>query len=291
MNRRRLLLGAVALAACRAGRPCGAGGALAALVEVGLVVGDRGCVAVPPGPVPAQPARRARAAEAAAARPASSTTSTTTTVTLSRPPPSLARRTSSSRGVGRVGQAAQHRRRCRLGHLVEQAVGAQHVAVAVVRDDRQHVDRHVVVDAEHPGEDVALRVDRRLLGRQAALAHQVGDQAVVGGELLELAAARGGRPGSRRRWRWPGSARPARRRPAAMATIVVPMPARSGSPLPASVDGGVGGLDGVDQPVDRVAGRSDSVERLARDREAISPPRWPPMPSATTQRPTSSLAR
>ena len=213
MNRRGLLLGrrrlggvaGAGLAACAGGRGAPRRGR--------PVVGDRGAGGGAAGPRCPPSRRAARPAEAAAARPASSTTSTTTTVTLSRPPPSLARRTSSLRGVGRVGEAAQHRGDRRLGHLVEQAVGAQHEAVAVVGHDRHAVDRHVVVDAEHPGEDVALRVDRGLLGRQAALAHEVGDQAVVVGELLELVAAPGGRRGSRRRWRWPGSARPARRRP------------------------------------------------------------------------------
>ena len=82
---------------------------------------------------------------------------------------------------------AQHAGDAALGHLVEQAVGAQHVAVAGVRIDREHVDRHLVVHAEDAGDDVALRVHRRLLGRQAALAHHLGDQAVVGRDLVELA--------------------------------------------------------------------------------------------------------
>ena len=49
------------------------------------------------------------------------------------------------------------------------------------------VDRHPVVDAEDTGDDVALRVHRRFLGRQGALADEVGDQAVVVGELVEVA--------------------------------------------------------------------------------------------------------
>ncbi len=58
----------------------------------------------------------------------------------------------------------------------------------MVRLDAERVDRHVVVDAEDPGHDVALRVDGGLLGAEAALADEVGDQAVVDGELVELAA-------------------------------------------------------------------------------------------------------
>src|SRR5690606_10341734 len=90
-------------------------------------------------------------------------------------------------GVLRVLGRGQHRGDGRLRDLVEQAVGAEHEAVAVVGVDREDVDGHLVVDAEDPGDDVALRVHGRLLGRQAALAHQVGHQAVVGGHLVELA--------------------------------------------------------------------------------------------------------
>ena len=89
--------------------------------------------------------------------------------------------------LARVAHPAQHGGDGRLGHLVEETVRAQQVPVAVVRVDHEHVDGDAVVHAQHAGDDVALRVDRRLLGREAALAHQVGDQAVVGGELVELA--------------------------------------------------------------------------------------------------------
>ncbi len=107
---------------------------------------------------------------------------------LSRPPPSLARRTSSSRGVDGFVEAAEGGDHPVLIHLVEESVAADQVAVA---DDGLHlpgVDGHGPVDAQGPGEDVALRVALGLLGRDAALPDQAGHQAVVLGELLDALA-------------------------------------------------------------------------------------------------------
>ena len=66
-------------------------------------------------------------------------------------------------GVVGIGEPAQHRGDAILLHLVEEAVGAQHVAVAGVGDDRVVVDPGDGVDAEGPGDDVALRVGAGLL--------------------------------------------------------------------------------------------------------------------------------
>ena len=51
------------------------------------------------------------------------------------------------------------------------------------------VDLDVRRDAQGPGEDVALRVHRGLGAREAALAFEGGHQAVVLGDLGELAVA------------------------------------------------------------------------------------------------------
>ena len=143
----------------------------------------------------------ASAADAASATPPSSTTSTTTTVMLSRPPPSLARRTSSS--AASVGSS---RRRSTL--LIWSAPTSlnrpsEQSRKRSPRDgiDRPQVDVDRLVDAEHPRDDVALRVDLGLLGGDAPLAHEVGDDAVVLGELRERAVAEEVRRGCRRRWR------------------------------------------------------------------------------------------
>ena len=100
------------------------------LVEVGLVVDDRGWWRCRPlSPVPAQP-EAPSAAEAAAASAGvvdqldHHDRHVVAVAVLAGQPHQLVR------GVGRVGQAAQHRGDGRLGHLVEQAVGAQHVAAS-----------------------------------------------------------------------------------------------------------------------------------------------------------------
>ena len=129
------------------------------------------------------------AAAAVIAASSSSTTSTTITVMLSRPPLSSAWRTSSLAGLLRVGQTAQRRLDTRFVDLVEQPVAAQHEAVAGVRDDGASVDADVGADAERPREDVALRVRPRLFRRDRSFANPVFDEAVVFGELLELAVA------------------------------------------------------------------------------------------------------
>ena len=74
-----------------------------------------------------------------------------------------------------------------VGHLVEEAVAAQQVAVARERRHLPRVDADLAVDAERAGEDVALRVHLRLLVRERALAHHALDEAVILGHLDERA--------------------------------------------------------------------------------------------------------
>ena len=148
-------------------------------------------------------------------------------------------------GLRRVVEAAQHAADLVGAHLVEQAVGAEEEPVAGDGVDRPQVDVDGLVDAEHPGDDVALRVDLRLLGGDPPLAHEVGHHAVVLGELHERAVAEevgaavahvgdergaaGGRRPRRRRRQASGSGSSGM---SARATTVVPMPRRFGSASP-----------------------------------------------------------
>ena len=120
---------------------------------------------------------------------------------LSRPPPLVGQPHQLGGRLGRVVQAAQHAADLVGADLVEQAVGAEEEPVAGDRVDRPQVDVDRVVDAEHPRHDVALRVDLRLLGGDAPLAHEVGDDAVVLGELRERTVAEQVARGCRPRWR------------------------------------------------------------------------------------------
>jgi hypothetical protein len=118
------------------------------------------------------------------------------------------------------------------------------------------------VHAEDAGDDVALRVHGRLFGRQAALAHHLGHQAVVGRDLVELAvgvavAARVADVGDGQH----------------LGRLVVDdrqrhdrraHPGQLGILDPRVVDGGVGGLDRLDQAVD-AAMDEGSAHGLAGD--------------------------
>ena len=112
-------------------------------------------------------------------------TSSTITVMLSRPPASLA---SSTSVVGRllgVGGAGEHGADLAVVDLVEQAVGADEVAVAGAGRRLPGVDLDVGLDAEGPGHDVALRMEAGLVGGDLARRHQVLHVGVVAGDLLE----------------------------------------------------------------------------------------------------------
>ena len=132
-----------------------------------------------------------------------------------------------------------------------------------------------LVDAEGPGEDVALRVDRGLLLAELAAAAQVLDQAVVLAELDQLAVAEQVDAGVADVD--PGDllvlgARFTR----AMATSVVPMPAEVVVVGGAGEDAPVGLLHRLDHGVD--GGLGDDAPRG-------SPPRWPRPPRRPGGRP------
>ena len=108
---------------------------------------------------------------------------------LSRPPPSLARRTSSAA----ASDGSSSRRSALViwsvpTSLKRPSLHRRH-AVAGHGVDRPEIDVDGLVHAEHPGDDVALRMDLRLLGGDPPVAHEVGHHAVVLGELHERAVA------------------------------------------------------------------------------------------------------
>ena len=85
-----------------------------------------------------------------------------------------------SRTSSAIGAGVDHRR---------QAVRAEQEDVPVLGLDGERVDVDVGVGAERAGDHRALRVDLRLLRRQLAAPHELGDERVVVGQLLELAVA------------------------------------------------------------------------------------------------------
>ena len=108
-----------------------------------------------------------------------SSTSTTITVMLSRPPAALAAATSASAAAWGSDDLAQDRRDVGVGHLVDEAVAAQHEPVAADQRQGPPVDAHVGFDAEGPGDDVAARMDAGLVLTDVAGGDQFLDVAVI----------------------------------------------------------------------------------------------------------------
>ncbi len=104
-----------------------------------------------------------------------------------------------ARGVGRVDERAhggveivvlgQRARDRRVVDEAAEAVRAEQDHVARARGRRPDVDVDLPVGPERPRDDRALRVLGRLLGRQRARAHPLGDQRMVVREAREHAAA------------------------------------------------------------------------------------------------------
>ena len=81
-----------------------------------------------------------------------------------------------------------------VAHHGGQTVGADQQAVTRPRVDRVEIDVDVGVDPERSGDDRASRVYLGFCGREPAFTHELLDQAVVFGELLEHAVADAVRP-------------------------------------------------------------------------------------------------
>ena len=138
----------------------------------------------------------------AGVRASPSTSSNRTAVMLSSPPPRFA--ALDERLRRRVEVAAVRRDelldRLAVDHVGE-PVGAEQEDVAGLAPDRERVDVDVGVGAERARDHRALRVHLGLLRRELAAAHELGDERVVVGELLELRRRGAGRRASRRRGR------------------------------------------------------------------------------------------
>ncbi len=149
-----------------------------------------------PRPPPRAAPRRSRR------QPLASATSNSTAVMLSSPPRSFAALISARVAARRSWRFCATMRGDRLGvdHRRE-PVGAEQEEVARSRLDREHVDVDVRVGAERTRDHGALRVHLGLFGRQLAAPHELGDERVVVGELLERIRRAGGRRASRRRGR------------------------------------------------------------------------------------------
>ena len=118
---------------------------------------------------------------------ASSVTATTTTVMLSSPPALLAASTSCVAARVGIGLAPERGGDVVGLHHAGEPVGAEQDAIAGHELDRVHVDVDRRVDAERTRDDRSLRVHRGFLGGELALADELLDQAVVVGDLAELA--------------------------------------------------------------------------------------------------------
>ena len=73
-----------------------------------------------------------------------------------------------------MASGAEHRR---------EPIGAEQQPIARLQRHRVDVDLDLVLHAEGPSDGRALRVDRGLLLGEAALADELLDEAVVGGQL------------------------------------------------------------------------------------------------------------
>ena len=199
---------------------------------------------------------------------------------LSSPPPAFAASTSARAAArDRRGAARASVEDLVVGDHRRQPVGAEQEDVARLRLDRERVDVDVGIGAERARDHRALRMGLRLLRRELAAAHELGDERVVVGELLELRRRARGRRASRRRGR--------RRRasPSTSATvIVVPIPRPGRVVVRALEDPPVRLLD---QRRDALSGRARRRRprraRPPRGRDATSPAWAPPIPSATAK--------
>ena len=106
---------------------------------------------------------------------------------LSRPPASLAAAISPSPASRRRARGEQHGRDLLLGDHRRETVAAEQVDIARARAEGTRVDLDGALGPERARDHRALRMLDRLLGRKAALAHQLVDERVIVGEAQELA--------------------------------------------------------------------------------------------------------
>ena len=242
-------------------------------------------------------------------------------MTLSRPPSALATATSSSAVPWGSSPRASDLGDVVVADLVDEPVAAHEEAVAAHERQRPGVDPHARVDAEGPGDDVAARVGAGLVVGDVAGRHELLDVAVVDGDPAQPAVPEevgprvadvderpladragvvaGPVPGP------PARRRPRDRRPASvsartgasasppsstMPVTVVPIPCWSGLAFAARKI-----VARWRRRRRRRRRRGRRPARLSRSRRrstaswaATSPARWPPMPSATMNTPSSA---
>ena len=116
-------------------------------------------------------------------------------MTLSSPPALLAALTSPLPRLLEVARAREEVADLLVVDHRRQPVGAEEEEVARLGLDRERVDVDLAVRAERARDHRALRVSVGLLGGEAPAPHEVGDERVVVGELLELPAAQPIGPG------------------------------------------------------------------------------------------------
>ena len=143
----------------------------------------------------ATPRLRGVTLEAAPSPSSPTCTSTTTTVMLSAPPCPLAASTSRSSRLGGVVDLAQNGGDFIAAHLVGEPVRAQEQPVAGAEPELPHVGVDLGGHPESTREDVPLGMDRRLLFGHFALAHALLGQAVVVGDLGDVAPGEEVSPG------------------------------------------------------------------------------------------------
>ena len=128
--------------------------------------------------------------DAVAASGRSSSIAKQTTVMLSSPPTRLAAFTSPLAAARRSsGCSSKTVRMPPSSTIVGQPVRAEQVDVARLGRDGEGVHVDVRVGADRARDHGALRVRVGLLGRQPAAPHELGDERVVVGELLEVSVA------------------------------------------------------------------------------------------------------
>ena len=150
-------------------------------------------------------------------------------------------------------------------HLVGQPVGAEEDPVPGAQIELPHVGLHLGGHAEGAGEDVALRVDGRLRLGHLAVAHPLLGQAVVVGDLDQLALGEDVGPRVADVGQGQHVAGRRRRPTSAIAVSVVPMPRRSALAWLSCHTAALASEKASRSPSDRGCALEGLLERLDRD--------------------------